>query len=135
MTDKPIPTGHVSDERLVEMLDSYEWLSSNPAHSMRMPMLADALSETDAQHAAIIRELQHCRSRYCPECEGVGWIRNPDARYEMEYVDGHLATGVYSTIDPEEIDCPRCNGVGFVKPRRFEPAPLAQLERDDGMPF
>lgn len=78
--------------------------------------------------------LRVAMSRVCPTCRSAGWVQNPDARYEMDYVDGYLATGVYSTVDPEEIDCPTCKGVGFVKPRK--PAPVyQQVERDDGMPF
>ncbi len=51
----------------------------------------------------------------CETCDGVGFIDNPDARYSMEYVE-HLPTGVYSTIDPEEIDCPDCGGACFPQP-------------------
>lgn len=126
-TDKTVGP---SDERLSVLLDSYTWLSRHPTFSGH-----NERAEKDAEHASIIRELQHCRSRYCPDCRGLGWVQNPDARYEMDYVDGHLATGVYSTIDPEEIDCPTCKGVGFVAPPKPLPTPYLPPEREDGMPF
>lgn len=114
----------ISDERLNEMLDSYTWLERNPTHSGR-----NERAQMDAEHASLLRELQHCRSRYCPDCNGVGWFANPSAHWHRapdgtEYCDG-----------PEEIDCPRCKGGGFVAPPQPLPTPYLPPERDDGMPF
>lgn len=117
----------VSDERLAQLLDSYTWLAQHPTFSGK-----NERAEKDAEHVSLIKELQHCRSRYCPDCQGLGFIPNPDARYEMEYVE-HLPTGVYSTIDPEEVDCPRCEGVGFVVP--LLPPVRLQPKTTDEEPF
>ena len=120
---------NVTDERLAVLLDSYTWLARHPSFSGR-----NERAKKDAEHASLIRELQHCRSRYCPDCRGLGWVQNPEARYTMDYVE-HMPTGIYSTTDPEEIDCPTCKGVGFVAPAKPEPPRLPQIEREDGMPF
>src|SRR4051812_426932 len=66
--------------------------------------------------------LEKLSNRMCPDCEGNGFVRNPHARYSEEYADGR-ATGVHSTNDPEEICCPRCDGVGFVLPKGIENLP------------
>lgn len=58
--------------------------------------------------------LEHLSDRMCRDCEGNGFVRNPEARYSEEYADGRR-TGQYSTNDPEEIDCPTCSGVGFLR--------------------
>ena len=52
----------------------------------------------------------------------LGWLREPGGRH----------TGQYSTNDPEEIDCPDCDGTGFATP---EPAPFLGVVLDDTVPF
>ena len=74
----------------------------------------------------------------CRECRGRGVIDNPEARYEMDYVEGR-ATGIYSTNDAEEIECPRCDGIGLEPPPEPEPKTSVpgtfNVERDDDLPF
>lgn len=95
-----------------------------------MQAVLDAvLPSTDAELLAIAKR------RRCGTCNGDGWVPNPDARYEMDYVE-HMPTGYSSTNDPEEIECPDCHGVGFLKPR--PPAPPVQsfsVDLDEDLPF
>lgn len=92
-------------------------------------VLDAVLPAADAELLAIAKR------RRCGSCTGYGWVPNPDAEYSMDYVD-HMPTGVYSTNDEEEVECPECRGVGFLKPR--PPAPPVQfvpVNLDEELPF
>lgn len=53
----------------------------------------------------------------CNACRGRGIVDNPEARYERDN-----DTGNYETNDPEEIDCPLCDGTGLHAPEPPTPA-------------
>lgn len=118
----------LTDERLEVLREAYQHLVDKGERRFN----GDRIS-MDRENLSIVKELQFFRSLRCPECEGLGFIENPDARYEMEYVE-HLPTGIYSTLDEEEIDCPRCGGSGFCNPVK-EPVRLQNKEPDHGDPF
>jgi hypothetical protein len=124
----------VDDNRLETLRAAYERLALDPTHSALAMSITAARRLSDAQHAVLLKELQHHRERLCRECEGRTYVPNPEARYTEDYCDGR-PTGQYSTNDPEEIECPCCDGIGYEKPERPKPALLAQVERDDGEPF
>lgn len=122
------PSDRIGDDRLEELRAAYEYLAKHPTWT------GNDRQRKDAEHASLLAELQDHRDRICRECEGRGIIPNPDARWNEDYCDGRR-TGQYSTNDPEEIDCPRCNGVGYEPPFRAPVERLPQVERDDGEPF
>lgn len=123
------PADRVSDERLEELRGAYEYLATQPNAASRADR---ALS--DAQHADLLAELQEHRERVCRECEGRTFVPNRAANWTEDYCDGRR-TGQYSTNDPEEVECPRCNGVGYEAPYRKPVERLPQVERHDGEPF
>lgn len=125
MENKP-----VSDERLEELRAAYEYLAARPIRQGSDRHRKDA----EAEHAALFEELQKHRDRLCRECEGRTVVSNPDANWTEDYCDGRR-TGQYSTNDPEEVECPRCNGVGYEPPYRAPVERLPQVERADGEPF
>lgn len=51
----------------------------------------------------------------CPECLGRCCIENPDQEYDYDH-----DTGSYDPRKPEEVDCPTCDGTGWVE---IEPEP------------
>lgn len=63
----------------------------------------------------------------CQCCDGMGYVKNPEARY---YRDND--TGFDSTNDPEEIDCPDCDGTGFPLP---QPPATTQSAIDEDIAF
>jgi len=78
--------------------------------------------------------LERLSARVCRDCEGCGFVPNPHAAYSEDYAAGR-ATGVYSTNDPEEIDCPTCGGVGFAAPKRITPKRLPEVYDASKEPF
>lgn len=91
--------------------------------------------------AVLLMDMRNALTRLsglmCPACEGNGFVENPDARWtEVAGAPGYH-TGQYETIDPEEIDCPDCDGVGFV--RRKPKAPVVMeftaVPLDEDLPF
>jgi hypothetical protein len=114
----------VSDERLEELRAAYAHLAANPRLHRD-----DVRSAKDAEHAALFEELQRHRERICRECEGSTFIRNPSARYYRD------SDGCEGTNDPEEIDCPRCNGIGYEPPERPTKEPSLHPIYDDEEPF
>lgn len=120
----------VDDDRLEALRSSYHDLAVSEARGAVAPAFSAARRLSDAQHAVLFDELQRHRDRLCRECEGRTYVPNPEARYEMD-----RDTGNYETNDPEEIECPRCNGVGYEPPERQRPTPHVAPEREDGMPF
>ena len=135
MSDKPLTEWdlqnlHVSDDRVEVLREAYTHLATDAHHTAIAPTRAGERRQSDAEHASIMRELQRHRDCLCRECEGRTYVPNPDARYSRDN-----DTGNYETNDPEEVECPRCDGVGYEKPARpaipaFVAAPL-----DDDLPF
>lgn len=127
MTQRPEP---VSDARLFELELIYDALAKSPSAGMPGRQISDA------QHAQLFKELRQHRRRVCSTCEGRGWVDNPDARYDEDRGPHGESTGVYSTVDPEDIDCPDCGGVGYRKPQRSGPPPaFTPIPLDDETPF
>lgn len=118
----------VSDARLEELRAAYDHLAKNPIWQ------GTDRQRKDAEHATLLEELQQHRELVCRECEGRGVVPNREANWNEDYCDGRR-TGQYSTNDPEEVDCPRCNGVGYEPPCRKPVERLPQVERNDGEPF
>lgn len=52
----------------------------------------------------------------CRQCDGRGIIDNPEAIYTQDRDTGYMETN-----DPEEIDCPHCDGTGLEPPKAAEP--------------
>jgi DnaJ-class molecular chaperone len=115
--EKVTKLDRVSDDRLEELRSAYEQTASAPAAHLRIDR-----KTSDLQHQSIMEELQAHRDRICRECEGRTYIPNRAANYTADTCDGRY-TGQYSTNDPEEVECPRCNGVGYEAPykRPVEP--------------
>lgn len=131
ITEWDLRNMHVSDDRVEALREAYTHLATDPSHTAIAPTLAGERRQSDAEHASIMRELQRHRECLCRECEGRTYVQNPDARYERDN-----DTGNYETNDPEEIECPRCNGVGYEKPERpIQPTSFVAFELDDETPF
>lgn len=120
----------VDDDRLEALREAYHHLATDASHTAITPTLAGERRKSDAEHASLFAELQRHRENVCRECEGRTYVPNPEARYEMD-----RDTGNYETNDPEEIECPRCNGVGYEPPERKIHTPYVAPIRDDGEPF
>lgn len=60
---------------------------------------------------------EHLALHVCRECEGRTYVANPDARWERD------GDGVDYCMDDEDMECPRCNGVGYEAPQRPKPEP------------
>lgn len=95
---------------------------------------ADAVTVGMVTFKEMRNVLERIADRVCRNCEGNGWVRNPEARYSEEYADGRR-TGQYSTNDPEEIDCPTCSGVGFVRQSYRDVENAFPMLKDGGLPF
>lgn len=57
-----------------------------------------------------------------------------DAISGPSYAARATSSGVFSTNDPEEIDCPTCEGIGFIGPKR-SPAPPRPVYDLPDLPF
>lgn len=81
--------------------------------------------------------LERLGDRVCDLCQGNGFVENPDARWsEVSGAPGYH-TGLYETQDPEEIDCPDCLGVGFIRRKPSSPVVMAftPTPLDEEVPF
>lgn len=102
----------VSAERLEELREAYAHLAATPR------IWPDGTRQRkDAEHAALFEELQKHPERVCRECEGRTFVQNRAARWYRD------ADGCEGTNDPEEVECPTCNGVGYEPPPRRKDEP------------
>lgn len=121
MTKWDLDNLKVDDNRLEVLREAYEHLALDPSHSALASAFSTNRRKSDAEHAVLLAELQRHRDRLCRECEGRTYIPNPSARYERDH------DGCEYTIDEEEIECPRCDGVGYEPPERPKPVRLPNV--------
>jgi hypothetical protein len=99
--------------RVISLLQQYNSDDFRPDEDAADGVTVGVLWMKDAHD-----ELSEFFDRLCQDCEGRGVVDNPDARWHETAGAPGYHTGVYETNDPEEVECPVCNGVGFMPPPR-----------------
>lgn len=131
--------------KILAELDDLPFLIWSLYHS------ADLISEGERKHGAyavpwgtlswsrdtaqrVGERLEQIAGEVCHQCRGQGCVDNPEARYDMDN-----DTGMWGTNDPEEIECPRCDGKGLEPPPPPEPKTKIEgtfcVEIDNDLPF